>query len=687
MGAGGAGVVGDDLTGTTIGSYEVLARLATGGMAELLLAKRTGIEGFQKVVVLKRILPHFASTPDFVEMFLHEARLAATLEHPNIVPVFDIGKAGDDYYFAMAYLHGRDVLAILRELSRRGQRMPIVHAIAVAAGIAAGLHHAHERLGFDGEPLGIVHRDVSPANAIVTFDGAVKLVDFGIAKASAQTNVTRVGVRKGKAAYMSPEQCRGDPLDRRTDIWSLGIVLYEMITMTRAFRADSELAIMHRIVSQDVPPPSKLQPDLPEDLEAIVMRCLQRDPGGRWQTAHELQRELERFCRAHNLAPGGPALGEFLTGLFGNVPFPWAQASTSAASLRPASSGPRPADVIVRAAGLSAMPPVFAKTVAPDAVTTPTGPPRGVADPRPGFTAPYPATAAGPAGPAGPVDPAMFSSSTGTDERSRREPITDIVAPRRTAAGITVTVLAIAAVALIGWSFAGRDDTPAPAAAVSASAGGAPVRTADPGGVPASTTPPEAERLPSPADLEAWLAAVHQSEPERALDWATRHALLDRLEASDAHERIDRRVQLALDLRQAADAPRPCTAFASTLEAIAAANDDAWFAVALASANVPDASTAPHAGTAPDRSCEGLATRLDELRTRTAPAGTSTALPAPSSAGLGKPKRPRPSESRPASGTAPAAPATQPRPPKAPDPPRAPDVRKLDEDELRPFRK
>ena len=293
--------------------------------------------------------------------------------------------------------------------------------------------------------------------------------------------------------------------------------------------------------------------------------------------------------------------------------------------------------------------------------------------------------------PAPALDPAMFSSSTGTDARSRREPITDIGAPRRTAAGITVTVLAIAAVALIGWSFAGRDDTAAPAAAVGASAGGAPVRTADPGGVPASTTPPEAERLPSPADLEAWLAAVHQSEPERALDWATRHALLDRLEASDAHDRIDRRVQLALDLRQAADAPRPCTAFASTLEAIAAANDDAWFAVALASANVPDASTAPHAGTAPDRSCDGLDTRLDELRTRTAPVTASTALPAPSSAALGKPKRPRPSESRPASGTAsgtaPAAPATQPRPPKAPDPPRAPDVRKLEEDELRPFRK
>ncbi|HWB74121.1 MAG TPA: protein kinase, partial [Nannocystaceae bacterium] len=155
-----------------IGPYEVLGHLATGGMAELLLARRVGIEGFQKVVVLKRILPMYAKNPDFVDMFLHEARLAATLEHPNIVQVFDIGKTDDDYYFAMAYLHGKDVLAVLRELTRRNERLPVVHAIAIACGIAAGLHHAHEQVGFDGQPLGIVHRDVSPANAIVTYDGS-----------------------------------------------------------------------------------------------------------------------------------------------------------------------------------------------------------------------------------------------------------------------------------------------------------------------------------------------------------------------------------------------------------------------------------------------------------------------------------------------------------------------------------
>jgi serine/threonine protein kinase len=306
-----------------IGPYEVLGRLATGGMAELLLARRIGIEGFQKVVVLKRILPMFARNPEFVEMFLHEARLAATLEHPNIVQVFDIGKSDDDYYFAMAYLHGKDLLGILRELIRRSERLPVVHAIAIATGVAAGLHHAHEQVGFDGQPLGIVHRDVSPANAIVTYDGSIKLVDFGIAKAAASADITRVGVRKGKAAYMSPEQCRGDTLDPRADIWSLGVVLYEMLTMARLYRADTDLALMHRIVSQDVPPPSSLAPDVPPALEQIVMRCLSRDRELRYANALDLQHALEACARTLGLGPSAGALGSFVRGLFGSPPLPW----------------------------------------------------------------------------------------------------------------------------------------------------------------------------------------------------------------------------------------------------------------------------------------------------------------------------------------------------------------------------
>ncbi|MFO0633865.1 MAG: serine/threonine-protein kinase [Nannocystaceae bacterium] len=314
---------GTGTLGTTrIGPYEVLTQLALGGMAELLLARRVGIEGFQKLVVLKRILPQYANNPEFVEMFLHEARLAATLEHPNIVQVFDIGKAGGDYFFAMAYLHGKDVLAILRELSGRGRALPLEHAIAIAMGVAAGLHHAHEQVGFDGQPLSIVHRDVSPANAIVTYDGTVKLVDFGIAKAAARANVTRVGVRKGKAAYMSPEQCKGDPLDRRTDLWSLGVVLYEMVTMARLFKADNDLAIMHRITALEIPPPSSRNPAVPPVLDAIIMRCLQRSPTARYATADALLRDLDGAAASLGLRPSPVRLGEFVRELFGSPPLP-----------------------------------------------------------------------------------------------------------------------------------------------------------------------------------------------------------------------------------------------------------------------------------------------------------------------------------------------------------------------------
>jgi len=711
----GAAPAPDDLTGTSIGPYEVLSRLATGGMAELLLAKRTGIEGFQKVVVLKRILPHFANNPDFVDMFLHEARLAATLEHPNIVPVFDIGKAGDDYYFAMAYLHGRDVLAILRELTRRGDRMPVPIAIAIGAGVAAGLHHAHERVGYDGQPLGVVHRDVSPANAIVTFDGSVKLVDFGIAKAAAQTNVTRIGVRKGKAAYMSPEQCRGDPVDRRTDVWSLGIVLYEMLTMARVFRAESELAIMHKITSQDVVPPSRVTPDIPPALEEIVMRCLQRDPHRRWQTALELQRALEGYARTHAIGLGAEMLAEFLVGLFGGVPFPWTGpgAGASAPGLRPL-TGPRSTS---EPFGRSTPP------TGPDAPTLPAAAPRVEQAPvvvahRPGISSTMPdgsgagfggmplpsALAPGPESSAtmpdraltyassdslphefGPPSPgsgeAALGSAIATDGTTRREPITDVTPPRRTALWIAASVIGMLGVGTLGWLAAGPRGQPTTPPSGERVAAGAPA--------PASTAtatiapaPMPADPGPSPADLEAWLAAVHQADPERALEYGTRHALLERLEASPLAARIDRRLQLSLDLQQATAAPRPCTVFGDALDGIAAQAELAWFATALASAQVPTPAVARNAGTPPDRPCTGLPERLADLQARSRPVATAASTK-PSST---RTRRAKPSGTPRADGEPGSDAPPKQVPPRAPDPaPR--DAHKLDDDELRPFRK
>ncbi len=339
---------GKFVPGQRVGDYELVTRLAAGGMAELFVARRGGLQGFEKFVVLKRILPQLAGNADFVEMFLQEARIAATLEHPNIVQVFDFGQAGHDYFFVMPYVHGRDLLAVLRASHQLDRRLPLGVVIRIATSIAAGLHYAHEHRGFDGQPLDIVHRDISPANVLVTFDGHIKVVDFGIAKAAARTNVTRVGVRKGKAAYMSPEQCRGERLDRRCDIWAIGVVLWEMTMMRRLFRGGNDLALMNRITTMPVEPPSATDPDYPPQLEAIVMRCLQRDREARYDTALQLQRELETFARTESLDTSADAFRRYLTEVLGEPTYPW---NTAAAAAAMASSGGHPADVSAAAFG------------------------------------------------------------------------------------------------------------------------------------------------------------------------------------------------------------------------------------------------------------------------------------------------------------------------------------------------
>ena len=212
-----------------LGRYEILRPLARGGMAELFLARATGIQGFEKLVVVKRILPEMARDTDYVEMFLEEARLAAGLHHSNIVQVYDIGEDEAAPFFAMEYLHGEDVRTLLRAAALRRARVPVEHALSIAIGVAAGLHHAHEKRDPDGRPLGIVHRDVSPHNVAVTFDGGVKLLDFGVAKTRRRASATRHGTLKGKLGYMSPEQCRGDELDRRSDVFAVAILLWELL--------------------------------------------------------------------------------------------------------------------------------------------------------------------------------------------------------------------------------------------------------------------------------------------------------------------------------------------------------------------------------------------------------------------------------------------------------------------------
>ncbi|MCA9653218.1 MAG: protein kinase [Myxococcales bacterium] len=313
--------------------YEQVGELARGGMAALYLARVRGPSGFTKYVVLKRILAKWADEEEFVEMFLDEARLAATLDHPNVVHVVDAGRDEEGPFFAMEHIHGEDLRSLLRAQARQGTPLELRHVITIGLGAAAGLHHAHERRDYDGRPLGIIHRDISPSNIIVTFEGGVKIVDFGIAKASTSRHATRPSIRKGKIAYMSPEQCKGAPIDRRSDVFSLGIVLHELCTGRRLFHGDNEFAIMNAIVNHDAIAPSRLRADLPPGLERIIQRALRRSPDERYSDARALQRDLERFAEEQGIAPSATALGERLEELFGSRPYPWETLATARTSV------------------------------------------------------------------------------------------------------------------------------------------------------------------------------------------------------------------------------------------------------------------------------------------------------------------------------------------------------------------
>jgi serine/threonine protein kinase len=299
-----------------LGPYEILHPIARGGMAEILLARTTGLGGFEKRIAIKRILPQFAGDPAFVNMFLDEGRIAATLHHSNIVQVIDIGSDDGRYFLAMEYLHGVDARRMQVAARNQGLKLPIEVALAIGIGACAGLHYAHEMRGRDGL-LGVVHRDISPQNIIVTFDGGVKVVDFGIAKAVDRLAETRVGTVKGKIAYMSPEQARGEPVDRRSDLFSMAIVLWELTTGRGLFRG-SDFDVMKMIVEKDAPRPSQTVPGYPPELERIVLRGLARDPEKRYQTAQEMEDDLGELTRSRPAA-SPPDLARFMARLFGDA--------------------------------------------------------------------------------------------------------------------------------------------------------------------------------------------------------------------------------------------------------------------------------------------------------------------------------------------------------------------------------
>jgi eukaryotic-like serine/threonine-protein kinase len=284
--------------------YRVIEKLASGGMAEVFRAESAGLEGFKKQVAIKRVLPHLSEKKKFISMFLDEARLSAHLSHSNCVQVFDIGVGDNAYFIVMEYVDGADLKAVLETLKKQGREMAIEDAVFIAIKICEGLCYAHELTDHDGRPFAVVHRDVSPPNVLMTKHGEIKIVDFGLAKASSQLEKSEPGIIKGKFSYLSPEAALGKDVDHRTDIFAVGIILWEMLTGRRLFLGDTDFATVKLVQQAVVPQVSKANVKVPLDLERIVNKALARDPAQRFQTARELGIVLNEFLYRYGKAVG-----------------------------------------------------------------------------------------------------------------------------------------------------------------------------------------------------------------------------------------------------------------------------------------------------------------------------------------------------------------------------------------------
>ena len=299
-------------------------------MAEVFLARARDSD---KLVVLKKLHPRLSIEPEYIQMFLDEAVIASTLHHPNLVEVYELGLDGDQHYIAMEHLHGHDLSRTLRRMRHQREPLMFQQAISIVRDIAAGLHYAHERINDDGTPLNIIHRDVSPHNVILTYAGEVKVLDFGIAKANSQIARTRTGVLKGKTAYMSPEQAMGERLDRRTDVFSIGILLWELTTGRWLYRRKTELETLKAVVEVDAPRPSTVRHDYPMDLERIVMRALARSPAERWATAGDLRGALDELARSWRFRPAPPMISKLMSTVFADEVAAWDKARAAGTSL------------------------------------------------------------------------------------------------------------------------------------------------------------------------------------------------------------------------------------------------------------------------------------------------------------------------------------------------------------------
>jgi len=333
------------------GRFRLLKLLAVGGMGELYLAtaRDTEIEGLEQLVVMKRILPAYATDRDVVTMFMTEARIAARLDHPNVVQVYDMGRAGGSLYFTMEYLHGANLEQLFDAAKAYGGGFPIGQVLTIILGVCAGLHFAHEMRRVDGRPMGIVHRDVSPGNVFITFNGDIKLVDFGIAKVLSSSRTTQTGMLKGKLAYMSPEQVRGEPIDRRSDIFAIGILLFEMVTLSHLFDDDNEYDLMQKIAAGDVPRPSERRPGIAPELERIILKALAPVRNDRYATARDLADDLQVFAQQTGVKLSLRDLTASLTRLIGDQEYPWyldEEGPDEAAAVRKWFASARPEDIV-----------------------------------------------------------------------------------------------------------------------------------------------------------------------------------------------------------------------------------------------------------------------------------------------------------------------------------------------------
>jgi serine/threonine protein kinase len=414
----------DELIGRQVGRYTVQSHLASGGMAELYIARQQSVGGFEKQVVLKILQARYAKNPRVVQMFLDEARLAAKLNHPAIVHVYDVADEGGLKYIAMEYIHGETIADIVKRGLEIDRYLPLEHAVHIVRQTALGLAYAHERKEADGKIVRIVHRDVSPTNILVTYEGQTELVDFGIARAQDELR-EETGILPGKASYMSPEQVRGETVDHRSDIFALGIILYELSLCQRLYRGPAD-EVMKRIVGERVAPPTAIRRDYPAALELVVMRALEKRPEDRYQSAQEMHDDLEEFLSESGLRSGNRRVAVYMSELF---------ADDAAATGSPAAEEPEALDFDRRAPLSMRMEPAPDEPARGRRPPTPAVAAMGVAVEAPPPTRPTPIVRRAP-GTASPPDAALGGHIS--------------AAPTAAAGGARATWIIIAACVLLG---------------------------------------------------------------------------------------------------------------------------------------------------------------------------------------------------------------------------------------------